>query len=73
MIARGEDELADRPRDRRPVVHSAGKPPWYIDFLNLNLDNHDLDGARARIDDYLRGFARDGTRTTANVEFDSVP
>jgi malate synthase len=59
-------EIADR------YVHSASKPPWYIDLLNLNLDNHDLDRARARIDDYVRGFARDGTRTTANVDFDSV-
>ncbi len=60
-------EIADR------YVLSAGKPPWYIDLLNLNLDNHDLDRARARIDDYLRELARDGTRTTGNVDFDSGP
>jgi malate synthase len=60
-------EIADR------YVHSASKPPWYIDLLNLNLDNHDLDRARARIDDYLRGFDRDGTRATMNVDFDSQP
>jgi malate synthase len=60
-------EIADR------YLHSAGKPPWYVDLLNLNLDNHDLDRARARIDAYLRDFARDGTRTTANVDFDSDP
>jgi len=59
-------EIADR------YVQSASKPPWYIDLLNLNLDNHDLDRARARIDEYLRGFARDGTRTTANLDFDPV-
>jgi malate synthase len=60
-------EIADR------YLHSAGKPPWYVDLLNLNLDNHDLDRARARIDAYLRDFERDGTRTTANVDFDSDP
>ena len=60
-------EIAER------YVGSPGKPPWYVDLLNLNLDNHDLDRARARIDAYLRDFARDGTRTTANVDFDSDP
>ncbi len=60
-------EIAER------YVGSAGKPPWYVDLLNLNLDNHDLERARARIDAYLRDFARDGTRTTANVDFDSDP
>ena len=60
-------EIAER------YVLSASKPPWYVDLLNLNLDNHDLDRARARIESYLRDFARDGTRTTANVDFDSDP
>ncbi|HEU5056330.1 MAG TPA: hypothetical protein VFU21_07385 [Kofleriaceae bacterium] len=60
-------EIADR------YVHSAGKPPWYIDLLNLNLDNHDLERARARIDAYLRDFSRDGTRTTVNLDFEPEP
>ena len=60
-------EIADR------YLHSPGKPPWYVDLLNLNLDNDDLERARARIDAYLRDFARDGTRTTANVDFDCDP
>src|SRR3954464_2168881 len=38
------------------------KAPWYIDLLNINLDNHDLEAARARIRRYLESFARDGTR-----------
>jgi malate synthase len=60
-------EIADR------YVRSAGKPPWYIDLLNLNLDNHDLERARARIDAYLRDFSRDGTRTTVNLDFEPEP
>jgi malate synthase len=40
------------------------KPPWYIDLLNLNLDNHDLATARSRIGAYLEAFERDGTRIT---------
>jgi len=40
------------------------KAPWFIDLLNLNLDDHDLARATARIDAYLRAFAQDGTRFT---------
>jgi len=45
------------------------KPPWYVDLLNLNLDNHDLEVARLRIASYLSAFARDGTRLTENPDF----
>jgi malate synthase len=45
------------------------KPPWYIDLLNLNLDNHDLATARERIARFLAAFARDGTRLTGNLDF----
>src|SRR5262249_23168176 len=30
-------------------VNKAEKPPWYIDLLNLNLNNYDLARARERI------------------------
>jgi malate synthase len=45
------------------------KIPWYIDLLNLNLDNHDLATARSRIRAYLDAFERDGTRITERVDF----
>jgi malate synthase len=45
------------------------KPPWYIDLLNLNLNNHDLGRARLRIEAYLAAFAADGTRLTENPDF----
>ncbi|HET9767230.1 MAG TPA: malate synthase [Thermoanaerobaculia bacterium] len=50
-------------------VESDVKPPWYIDLLNLNLDNEDLDIARQRIARYLEAFEHDGTRITANLDF----
>jgi malate synthase len=50
-------------------VMSALKAPWYVDLLNLNIDNHDLVRARARIDAYMASFARDGTRITDNPDF----
>jgi malate synthase len=45
------------------------KPPWYIDLLNLNLDNHDLAIAKSRIQAYIEAFERDGTRITENLDF----
>jgi malate synthase len=49
-------------------VTSPVKLPWYIDLLNLNLDNADLDEARRRIASYLAAFGR-GERLTANQSF----
>jgi len=49
-------------------VRSEIKPPWYVDLLNLNLDNIDLERARGRIDDYLRRLAQ-GRRISENVDF----
>jgi len=56
-------EVVDR------YVKNPVKPPWYIDLLNLNLNNHDLSRARQRIEAYLAAFAADGTRLTENPDF----
>ena len=50
-------------------VGSPLKAPWYIDLLNLNLNNHDLAEARERIRRYVEEFSRDGTRITGNLDF----
>jgi malate synthase len=50
-------------------VTSDVKSPWYIDLLNLNLENFDLETARKRIRMYLDAFAKDGTRITKNLDF----
>lgn len=50
-------------------VTSEAKPPWYIDLLNINLDNTDLDEAKRRIRTFLEAFASDGTRITKNLDF----
>jgi len=47
------------------------KAPWYIDLLNLNLDIHDVDEARQRIGQYMETFAKDGTRITENLDFET--
>ena len=46
------------------------KTPWYIDLLNINLNNHDLATAKERIQLYSQAFARDGTRITENLDFE---
>jgi malate synthase len=45
------------------------KLPWYIDLLNINLDNHDVMEARRRIRLLTGAFRKDGTRITANLDF----
>ncbi len=50
-------------------VTSALKLPWYVDLLNLNLDNHDLALARDRIEDYRTRLRTSGFRITANLDF----
>jgi len=45
------------------------KLPWYIDLLNLNLNNQDLTQARSRIRAYIEAFEQDGTRITENLDF----
>jgi malate synthase len=45
------------------------KLPWYIDLLNINLNNHDLTEARRRIQRLVQVFIADGTRLTENLDF----
>ncbi len=44
------------------------KAPWYIDLLNINLNNHDLDVARQRIRQYMDTFKNEGIRITENID-----
>jgi malate synthase len=50
-------------------VTGDAKLPWYIDLLNVNLENHDLMEARRRIGLLVDAFRRDGTRITENLDF----
>ncbi len=44
------------------------KLPWYIDLLNVNLDNDDLVRAKARIQAFVDAYGCDGTRMTTNPD-----
>jgi malate synthase len=77
LAARDRDVHDDSKRTTLPIareivatyVTNPVKPPWYIDLLNLNLNNHDLGTARSRIRAYIDAFERDGTRITENLDF----
>jgi malate synthase len=45
------------------------KLPWYIDLLNINLENCDLTETRRRIRLLVDAFRRNGTRITVNLDF----
>ncbi len=57
----------------KEIVHTYAldevKPPWYVDLLNINLNNHDLAIARDRTRSFMAAFKRDGTRITENLDF----
>jgi malate synthase len=81
QAARDKDVHDDSKETTLPVtaeiveryVASELKAPWYIDLLNLNLDNHDLGQARARIERYYEALAKDRSRLTENLDFDTAP
>jgi len=52
-----------------PYVMDDVKLPWYIDLLNINLENYDLTEAKRRIRLLAEAFRKDGTRITENLDF----
>jgi malate synthase len=45
------------------------KAPWFIDLLNINLNNTDLNVAKERIQMYMDAFKNEGIRITENLDF----
>jgi malate synthase len=45
------------------------KLPWYVDLLNINLDNYDLPEAKRRIRLLADVFSKEGRRITENLDF----
>lgn len=78
LLAAGDRDVHDDSKRTtlpiaREIVHAyvtdRMKLPWYVDLLNVNLDNHDLQAARQRIAQYVDAYRRDGTRITENLDF----
>ncbi len=78
LAADGRDVHEDSKATTLPIaraivegyVRAEAKPTWYIDLLNRSLGNDDLAVARERIAAYVDAGARDGTRLTANADFE---
>jgi malate synthase len=78
LRAAGDRDVHDASKDTtlpiaraivKAYVTNDVKAPWYVDLLNINLDNFDLATAEARIARYMETFRRDGTRVTENQDF----
>jgi len=50
-------------------VFNEFKIPWFIDLLNINLNNESLEEAKRRISNYLETFKSEGKRITENPDF----
>jgi len=50
-------------------IHCKQKFPWFIDLLNINLNNFNLAVTKERISIYMEAFKKDGTRITDNFDF----
>jgi len=50
-------------------VFNEFKIPWFIDLLNINLNNENLQEAKKRISDYIQAFKIEGKRITENPDF----
>ena len=77
QAAQNRDVHDDSKRTTLPIARAIAdvyvkdelKTPWYIDLLNINLNNRDLEEAQRRISSYVESFHRDGTRITENLDF----
>jgi malate synthase len=48
------------------------KAPWFVDLLNINLNNTKLDEAKIRINLFMETFRKVGIRITENLDFKSA-
>ena len=59
-----------------PIIHEIVKSyieeeqkiPWYIDLLNINLNNIDFNEGKRRVAAYIREFKKTGQRITHNLD-----
>ena len=54
-------------------VLNESKLPWFIDLLNINLNNTNLKVASERIQLYVNTFKAKGIRITENMDFNTNP
>jgi malate synthase len=77
LNARSKDVFDDSKTTTLPIsreivltyVLSEQKFPWFIDFLNINLNTTELEEAKRRIGLYRERFVGEGVRVTENLDF----
>ena len=67
--SRSARRCPSRARSCETYVMDEVKLPWYIDLLNINLNNTDLNESKRRIRMLADAFRKDGTRITENLDF----
>ncbi len=50
-------------------IDEGAKIPWYIDLLNINLNNDDLEEGKRRIMTYIQKYRETGQRITHNLDY----
>lgn len=76
LLAKDKDVHSDSKETTLPIardivgayVSNGKKLPWYIDLLNINLNNDDRAVGRHRIELALKAFADDNRRITENLD-----
>lgn len=53
----------------KDYINENVKIPWYIDLLNINLNNDDLSEGKRRIAVYSKSFRETGQRITENLDY----
>ncbi len=53
----------------KDYINETLKVPWYIDLLNINLNNEDLNEGKRRVAEYMKEFKQTGQRITQNLDY----
>jgi malate synthase len=52
----------------KDYIEEGVKVPWYIDLLNINLNNEDIKEGKRRVSAYIEEFKNTGQRITKNLD-----
>jgi malate synthase len=77
LVANNRDVHEDSKTSSLPIareivstyVLNDRKLPWYVDLLNLNLNQPSLNTARQRIENYIQQYQSTGQRITGTLDF----
>jgi malate synthase len=76
LQANSKDVHEESKRTTLPIIYEMVKDyidepvkvPWYIDLLNINLNNEDLSEGKKRVTAFIQEFKKSGQRITDNLD-----